>query len=363
MRRIPKVYDRDVDLKNGIRLLRIEPGGGPLCVTFQYASLDDPPDYEAISYSWGTRPHMESVRVDAKADFRLSRHLHAATLRLRRPHRKRLIWIDQISVNQADVTERSGAVQLMRKIYANAPRVIVWIGETKPDTPTCRRLYADNSYDESQLPGIAALEHDDAARKLGNVLQALEQQSLTNRGDVWWKRLWVIQEFDSAKYLPTVYIGPHAISWTIFAQLMRTDSHDRLPMFHHIRSQDDQSLLQLLSMAQDFHSGDPRGRIYALLGLVKGGQHCIEPDDSKSVSQLYEGATLYLTQTEHNVDFFLDGRLERNNGENCDNGTSSLPRTASSVWRLLRSRSATRSSCRLAPVGRSSFGAMGTIMC
>ncbi|KAK0944890.1 hypothetical protein LTR29_003703 [Friedmanniomyces endolithicus] len=290
-----KVYDRDLDLKNGIRLLRIEPGGGPLCVTFQYASFNDPPGYDAISYSWGTQPHMESVKVDAKDDFRLSRHLHAAMLRLRRPHRERSIWIDQMSVNQADVTERSGSVQLMREIYANARRVIVWIGETEPDTPTCRRLFADNSYDESQLlcctqPGIAALEHDDAARKPGN-------------------------EFDSAKHLPTVYIGPHTISWTFFAQLMRTNSHDRLPMFHHIRSQDDQSLLQLLSMAQDFQSRDPRGRIYALLGLVKGGQHCIEPDDSKSISQLYEEATLYLTQTEHNLDFFLDGRLERNDGD------------------------------------------------
>ena len=177
-----KVYDRDLDLKNGIRLLRIEPGGGPLCVTFQYASFNDPPGYDAISYSWGTQPHMESVKVDAKDDFRLSRHLHAAMLRLRRPHRERSIWIDQMSVNQADVTERSGSVQLMREIYANARRVIVWIGETEPDTPTCRRLFADNSYDESQLlcctqPGIAALEHDDAARKPGNVLQALEQQS------------------------------------------------------------------------------------------------------------------------------------------------------------------------------------------
>ncbi|KAK1823943.1 hypothetical protein LTR12_001685 [Friedmanniomyces endolithicus] len=116
-------------------------------------------------------------------------------LRLWRPHRERLIWIDQMSVNQADVTERSWSVQRMRKIYANARRVIVWIGETEPDTPTCRRLFADNSYDESQLvwctqPGLVALEHDDAARKLGNVLQALEQQSLTNGGDVRWKRLW-----------------------------------------------------------------------------------------------------------------------------------------------------------------------------
>ncbi|TKA72089.1 hypothetical protein B0A55_08673 [Friedmanniomyces simplex] len=314
-----KVYNQDLDLENGIRLLRIKPGEGPLRASLEYASLDEPPEYDALSYCWGAQQHMEPVTVDAKDDFRLSRHLYAAMLRLRRPDRERVIWIDIICVNQANISERNRSVQLMWKIYANANRIIVWVGETESEMPTCRRLFADQSHDESQLvwctqPGLAALEHDHVSKKLGDVLQLLEWQSSTNGGDVWWKRLWVIQEFSRAKHHPTVYVGPHAISWTFFAQLMRTETHDRLPLFHHLRSREDQSLLQLLFMAKDFYCSDPRDRIYALLGLVKGGQTTIVPDYSEPVPQVYEDATLYLVQSEHNLDVLVDGRLERDGG-------------------------------------------------
>ncbi|KAK3075966.1 hypothetical protein LTR53_000270 [Teratosphaeriaceae sp. CCFEE 6253] len=314
-----KVYDRDLDLEAGMRLLRIQPGVGPLVVTLEYASLDDPPEYDALSYCWGAQQQLEPITVDGNDHFRLSRHLYAAMLRLRRPHRARLIWIDVVCVNQANIQERNRSVQLMWKIYANANRVIVWVGETETQTPTCKRLFAESAYDESQLvwctqPGLAALEHDHVTKKLGDVLQTLEWQSATNGGDVWWKRLWVIQEFSRAKHHPTVYVGPHAISWPFFAQLMRTETHDRLPLFHHLRSVEEQSLLQLLFMAKDFYCSDPRDRIYALLGLVKGGVTAIIPDYSEPVPQVYEDATLYLIQSERNVDVLLDGRLERDGG-------------------------------------------------
>jgi len=133
-------------------------------------------------------------------------------------------------------------------------------------------------------------------------------------GEVWWKRLWVIQEFRRASEYPTVYVGPHAISWPFFAQLMRTENHDRLPLFHHLRTQEEQSLLQLLFMAKSFYCSDPRDRIYALLGLVKGGQTTIIPDYSKPVPQVYEEATLYLIQQEGNVDVLLDERIDRTGG-------------------------------------------------
>ncbi|KAK5679110.1 hypothetical protein LTS10_008769 [Elasticomyces elasticus] len=314
-----KVYARDLDFDGEIRLLRIQPGSGPLFASLEYASLDSAPAYDALSYCWGAQQHMEPVTIDDKDDFRLSRHLHSAMLRLRRPDRVRLIWIDVICVNQVNIAERNRSVQLMWKIYANAHRVIVWVGETEPEAPSCKRLFAGESHHETQLvwctqPGLAALEHDHVTKKLGDILQTLEWQSATNGGDVWWKRLWVIQEFSRAKHHPTVYVGPHAISWAFFAQLMRTESHDRLPLFHHLRTREEQSLLQLLFMAKDFYCSDPRDRIYALLGLVKGGQTTILPDYSEPVPRVYEDATLYLIQSEGNLDVLLDGRLERDGG-------------------------------------------------
>ena len=35
----------------------------------------------------------------------------------------------------------------------------------------------------------------------------------TGSVDVWWKRVWVIQEYHFSTEPPTVYIGPHSIEW------------------------------------------------------------------------------------------------------------------------------------------------------
>jgi len=315
-----KVYERSLALDNEIRLLRIHPGEGPIVASLEYAGLDNPPDYDALSYCWGTQKNYRPVAIDGKDGFLLSEHLHAAIRRLRRLDHARLVWIDVICVNQANILERNRSVQLMWRIYARAHRVIIWIGETEPTQKTCRRLFASTQEADSQLtlctqPGLAALEHDDATTKLGDVLSGMELQSSRGLdGEVWWKRLWVIQEFSRAKEHPTVYVGPHAISWPFFQRLMRTENHDRLSLFHHLRTQEEQSLLDLLFMAKSFLCSDPRDRIYALLGLVKGGQRTIVPDYSKPIPKVYEEATVYLIQQERNIDVLLDDRLDRTGG-------------------------------------------------
>jgi len=164
--------------------------------------------------------------------------------------------------------------------------------------------------------GLAALEHGNLAAKLSVTLQDMEFESArSSAGEVWWKRLWVIQEFSCAKVYPTVYLGPHAIGWEFFGQLMHTNTHDRLTLFHHLRTQEDQNLLDLLFMAKIFHCSDPRDRIYALLGLAKEGPMRIVPDYSKPVAEVYAEATLYLIKEEQNVDVLLDDRLMRTGGE------------------------------------------------
>jgi hypothetical protein len=314
-----RVYSRDVEAEEGIRLLRILPGApeDSIAAALEYHDLASPPIYDALSYCWGAQQNLESISVDGKDGFMVSKHLYHAMRRLRRTDRPRLIWIDVICVNQTNIPERNRSVQLMWKIYANAARVIVWVGEVESEKATCRRLFGPKSQQDSQLvwctqPGLAALGHDHVKRKLDDKLRELERQSYTNGGDVWWKRLWVIQEFTQAREHPTVYLGPHAISWDFFASLMQTENHDRLPLFKHLRLQGNQSLLQLLTMAREFFCSDPRDRVYALLGLIEGGQTFIQPDYGAPVATVYEDATFYLLQTEGHLDLLLDDRLGRN---------------------------------------------------
>lgn len=311
-----RFYDRQLNLENGIRLLRIEPGEGPISVTLEYTNLEASSQYDTLSYCWGKRRAVQVITVNGVHGFIISDHLHAALRRLRRTDEARLLWIDVICVNQTDILERNRSVQLMWKIYAKASRVIIWIGEIEAQQKTCRRLFAATD-DDPQLtfcaqPDLSALEHDGVTAKLGDPLSELELESGRSlEGEVWWKRLWVIQEFSRARDYPTVYIGPHAISWAFFAELTHTERRDRLELFHHLRTNEDQSLLELLFLAKSFLCSDPRDRIYALLGLVKGGQTSIVPDYSRPVPEVYEEATLYLIQQEANVDMLMDERLYR----------------------------------------------------
>lgn len=315
-------YDKGLAEEDDIRLLRIEPGEGPIRASLQDASMVDPnlQDYDALSYCWGSQKDFLTVTVDDQDGFLVSQHLHAALLRLRRPDCPRLVWVDVICVNQDNIPERNRSVSLIWKIYTKARRVIVWIGETEPGKANCPRRWPNAQDPEDTRPvlcakpRLAALEHDNVKVKLNELLSDMNFGSATqSSGEVWWKRLWVVQEFSCARTEPTVYIGPHAISWQFFSELMHTQTHDRLSLFQSLRSQEDQTLLRLIFMAKTFHCSDPKDRIYALLGLTRDGPSPIVPDYSKSVRQVYEEATLHLIQEEGNIDVLLDERLDRAN--------------------------------------------------
>ena len=42
---------------------------------------------------------------------------------------ERVIWIDQLCINQADIVEKSSQVAMMPRIYKSCKEVILWLGE------------------------------------------------------------------------------------------------------------------------------------------------------------------------------------------------------------------------------------------
>nr|POE68823.1 heterokaryon incompatibility protein 6, or allele [Quercus suber] len=339
-------YERGLTSDDEIRLLRIAPAEhGPIVATWVYESMLNPPAYDALSYCWGSQKDFRDITVNGRDGFMVSEHLHAALQRLRRPDRERLVWVDVICVNQDDIPERNKSVSLIWRIYTEAKRVIIWIGETEPGQATCKRFYPNREEQETRLalcaePGLAALEHGDLDTKLREILRDMESASTRSGGggEVWWKRLWVVQEFSRAQHPPTVYIGPHAISWAFFSKLMQTDHHDRLELFRSLRIPESQPLLRLLFKAKIFQCSDPKDRIYALLGLAEIGSSPIIPDYSKSDQQVFEEATIYLIQEEKTVDVLLDERQDRFAKHKGSASTSVFP-TWVPDFRLLQERS------------------------
>jgi hypothetical protein len=59
---------------------------------------------------------------------RITESLSSGLMHLRRGKKERLLWIDQLCINQEDKMEKTQQIMLMRQIYSSAGRVLVWLG-------------------------------------------------------------------------------------------------------------------------------------------------------------------------------------------------------------------------------------------
>jgi hypothetical protein len=92
-----------------------------------HASLDDKPDYVALSYTWGDPRDTEKITVDQSL-VSVTRNLHSALKHLRYERTVRILWVDAICINQSDNEEKSWQVKLMSEIYQRATFVSIWLG-------------------------------------------------------------------------------------------------------------------------------------------------------------------------------------------------------------------------------------------
>jgi hypothetical protein len=121
-------YDELTSLSE-VRLLEVEPADGSSLIVcnLRVCSLDDQPFYESLSYTWGNSGAKTPITCDG-IEFKTTENCYNALLRLRYPHQKRILWVDAICIDQTNVLERNQQVQLMRRIYNQANRVLIWLG-------------------------------------------------------------------------------------------------------------------------------------------------------------------------------------------------------------------------------------------
>jgi hypothetical protein len=80
-----------------IRLVNIQPGrwGDPMQCSLSHHSLDERPDYSALSYVWGSPKALDSILLDG-APWRITVNLANALHFLRDPDRITRIWVDAL---------------------------------------------------------------------------------------------------------------------------------------------------------------------------------------------------------------------------------------------------------------------------
>lgn len=168
-----------------IRLLPHKDKSAPIqCEMFSYDLSETDGGthlYQALSYVWGSEVKPESIILNG-CIFHVTANLHAALSHLRNRQLERIMWVDAICINQDEEDQRhekSKQIPLMRTIYAQAERVIVWLGDATED--------GDKALEEIRCLGEAAAiwykDDPDPIENSDACLRLLQRD--------WFSRIWV----------------------------------------------------------------------------------------------------------------------------------------------------------------------------
>ena len=287
-------------------------------------SLDEAPPYYALSYAWGAETQHISIQVDGKVLYVTSslaaglRQLQAlATERPVCGTMIQWIWIDKICINQDDVSERSRQVRLMGRIYSSAVQTLIWLGPTIE--PCSAFVLIDQIYGVFQKENPCAMYLADVPfqlysdqRHIALGLPAWHNELWQRLVDLlrlpWFTRTWIVQEVVLSRADPVIIYGPHRYPWHRLgwaSSWLRRNGYLRLPQVpSQMQNIDTMSNLRrssacwplealLLITSVKCHAGDPRDKVYALLGLAAEYQNLFRlpnelyPDYELDVVQVY----------------------------------------------------------------------------
>lgn len=165
--------------------------------TFSLVSLDDEPEYEALSYVWGDQEDLATIYVH-NCPFLITRNLYDALLHMRQTG-ERVLWADALCINQADLAEQASQVLQMGSIYRQASTVVVYLGAWKDAEIAFRFIEAYVA--EPTRHYYDALSMSAAIQAHGLDVDAdTAKRYLTDFFNLpWWSRVWTVQEYILAK--------------------------------------------------------------------------------------------------------------------------------------------------------------------
>jgi hypothetical protein len=337
------------------RVLEILPGSNDDVVQCRLIKSFQGIEYEALSYRAGDPTDVKEILVDGHP-FNAFATLFGALIALRGLSESRIVWIDQICINQNDIEERNHQVTKMRDVYQNAQRVVAWLG------PLCDggelAIDAAHSFYEDWLSRVRRapselssthpqdlnpkairdiagnyVEHLLLADRMDNEEVFAEAKSLGHVfNSEFWNRVWIWQELIVARsicilwdtkimdFLPfhiTAEILNLAITFTLASNhRSRAASYIYHPvglprtlvlMVATFRQRGRWNTCNVLDFrrilrgARRARSSDPRDRIFALSGLIHP-KHGIVPNYTETVASVYCSASWSIITTERSLE-------------------------------------------------------------
>ena len=235
-------------------------------------------------------------------------NLYDALEALRQPYEYRLLWIDQICINQGDNEEKDAQVQLIHLIYSNACQVVVWLSREIFH----RKSIPDHLNQLVELYKMLTVESLEASRLANDPVIRSSIENIPT--EVWetismifhcsyFTRICMIQEVVMARECWIIASGAgfqwqwlhiiHALLSLGYQFPLPADLRKYTRCFAKMatirfRLQIDRNnsswpqgprwtLLDFVRKTWHFDATDKRDKIYALLGLLELKEFCVPP--------------------------------------------------------------------------------------
>jgi hypothetical protein len=95
-----------------------------------HVCIDAAPEFEAISYVWGLSIFDRCLSLHDMSVLYVTESLAEALPCLSQLSKTKRLWIDQICIDQGNISERNQQVRIMGQIYEQAMYTLIWNGET-----------------------------------------------------------------------------------------------------------------------------------------------------------------------------------------------------------------------------------------
>ncbi|KAI0386140.1 HET-domain-containing protein [Hypomontagnella monticulosa] len=323
-----------------IRLATIHPGNvdDDIVISFHTTPFlhDECPDYEALSYVWGSEENPPSILVDEsegastnptqRAKVLVTQNLVVALRHLRYVDKMRVIWIDALCIDQENRIEKGPYIAMMGAIFRRASRVTAWLGPEENDSSHAMDLINDiasgiefnyRNYTIHATEGCTDPTVTDV-----NVPLPINQRDLCSIYHImareWFNRLWVRQEIYLANSEAIVLCGPRHVKWTIFrrgiacvmlkARIRFQYSNEMVARTQYLMgfilySSSTRFMLLRLAFGSS-HCRDPRDRLYAIMALLPEYERKIiaTPDYTKPYPEIYMDAMRRYIEYYNSVD-------------------------------------------------------------
>ncbi|KFA47355.1 hypothetical protein S40293_07612 [Stachybotrys chartarum IBT 40293] len=288
-----------------VRLIHLYPekGYSPLACSLRHVSLHDDPQFDAISYCWGTQEPTRAILCNGSPLW-ITQNLHDALCQFRSPTHEVSLWADAICINQADPEEKNEQVPLMGSIYGRASNVKVWLGRdegyaesTKAAVTELVRLQRYHAAKHNIPPEELYVPTSESwARAMNGATVDLDKHAgafLRLVGNPYFSRAWVIQEVALSRGRAQLYSGSTTFPWLDFVDALFFAVH--CDVANTLMSSKDKAMyralnrvaalaqttavvrasggkgvgmLWLLHTNRSAAATDPRDKVYAILGLA-----------------------------------------------------------------------------------------------